>query len=254
MAPVSCIPNSTAAMGIDRRQCHHRHRAAADAGTSTRLGIWPTGEVKQDGKPDWWMRCVASRHRASPEALLDAVDSAATDIRHFVASPPVEPTSDESASQPTPTAGAATQTRRTGDLITQPAMRQPGARSRARQSPPIPLTAFDQLTKVGGLDRLLAAWPRTGNRRSAQPLARAGAVTAESRVRVSRYVRHPPRQRGPGPDPAAEAKQLEARPNRNSTTEAIAYANAASCWPHMRSRWPIPTVQPRQRAYTVVGA
>lgn len=189
------------------------------------------------------------------------MDSAATDIRHAVASLPAVvadiQTGIKRANQHLQQAQQP-QTGRTGDLI---AARDAAARAldRARGAAD-PLTAFDQLTKVDAdLDRLLATLAE--EQATADRLNRSleqALFTAESRVRaVSEYI--DTRRGSIGPEARtrlAEAKrQLEAAHDRKSSnpTEAIAYANAASTLAAHAQSLANADVQSAQRAYTRRG-
>ncbi len=195
-------------------------------------------------------------------ALLDAVDSAATDIRHAVASLPAVvadiQTGIKRANQHLQQAQQP-QTGRTGDLI---AARDAAARAldRARGAAD-PLTAFDQLTKVDAdLDRLLATLAE--EQATADRLNRSleqALFTAESRVRaVSEYIDTRRGSIGPEARPGWPRRNGSWKPhmtgNRATRPKRSPTLTRHRRWPHMRSRWPMPTCNPPSAHTPVVGA
>ncbi|OBK19418.1 TPM domain-containing protein [Mycobacterium asiaticum] len=194
-------------------------------------------------------------------SLLDAVDSAAGDIRHAVANLPAlvadAQTAIKRANEQLHQAG--TKSSHSGELI---AARDATARALDGASGGVrdiadPLGAFAQLAKTDAeLNRLLATMAQ--ERANAERLNRSfeqALFTAESRVRaVSEYI--DTRRGSVGPEARtrlAEAKrQLEAAHERRATnlTEAIAYANGASTLAAHAQSLANADVQSAQRSYT----
>ncbi|MDT5226154.1 MAG: hypothetical protein QOG19_3561 [Mycobacterium sp.] len=197
-------------------------------------------------------------------SLLDAVDTAASDIRHAVENLPsllaeIQTAIKRANEQQQQTSGGSSA--HTGELI---AARDAAARaldsSGAARGTADPLGAFARLTKADAeLNRVLAAVAQ--ERANAEQLNRSfeqALFTAESRVRgVSEYI--DTRRGSIGPEARtrlAEAKrQLEAAHARksNSLTEAIAYANGASTLAAQAQSLANADVQSAQRAYAHRG-
>jgi TPM domain len=203
--------------------------------------------------------CVRAAESALGQAdsMLDAVDSAASDIRRAVATLPsaiadIQNGIDQAAAQlaqaDTPHAaelGAA----RDAAVKAVAAAQSTGAAD--------PLGAFTQLTKADAdLDRLLASVAE--EREAAERLSRAfdqALFTAQSRVRsVSDYI--DTRRGSIGPEARTRlveaVRQLEAAEAKKSTnlTEAIAHANGASMLAAQAQSMANADVQAGQRAYT----
>jgi chromosome segregation ATPase len=197
-------------------------------------------------------------------SLLDAVDTAASDIRHAVENLPslladIQTAIKRANEQQQHTSGGSSA--HTGELIT---ARDAAARaldsSGAARGTADPLGAFARLTKADAeLNRVLAAVAQ--ERANAEQLNRSfeqALFTAESRVRgVSEYI--DTRRGSIGPEARtrlAEAKrQLEAAHARKSSslTEAIAYANGASTLAAQAQSLANADVQSAQRAYARRG-
>jgi uncharacterized membrane protein YgcG len=197
-------------------------------------------------------------------SLLDAVDTAASDIRHAVENLPslladIQAAIKRANEQQQHTSGGSSA--HTGELIT---ARDAAARaldsSGAARGAADPLGAFARLTKADAeLNRVLAAVAE--ERANAEQLNRSfeqALFTAESRVRgVSEYI--DTRRGSIGPEARtrlAEAKrQLEAAHTRKSSslTEAIAYANGASTLAAQAQSLANADVQSAQRTYARRG-
>jgi len=206
---------------------------------------------------------VAEAALGQARALLGAVDSAASDVRHAVATLPSVIVDIQTGVQHANERLQKTQSKagHTGELI---AARDAAARAldRARGAGSAdPLGAFAQLTKADGdLNRLLATLAEEQattdqlNRSYEQAL-----FTAQSRVRaVSDYV--DTRRGSIGPEARtrlAEAKrQLQAAQDTKAKNlaEAIAHANAASTLAANAQSLANADVQSAQRAYTRGGS
>ena len=196
-------------------------------------------------------------------SLLDAVDTAAGDIRHAI------------ASLPSAMADVQASIKRANDRLKQtPKSRSPrikeliAARDAAvtaadgahGSGSADPLGAFAKLTRVDAdLTRLLAALAEEQS--TAERLNRSyeqALFTAESRVRtVSEYI--DTRRGSIGPEARtrlAEAKrQLQAAHDKRTTNllEATAYANGASAWAAYAQSLANADVQSAQRAYSRRG-
>ncbi len=202
--------------------------------------------------------CIRATESALGQAdsMLDAVDSAASDIRRAVATLPsviadiqngINQAAAQLAQADTPHAaelGAA----RDAAVKAVAAAQSTGAAD--------PLGAFTQLTKADAdLDRLLASVAE--EREAAERLGRAfdqALFTAQSRVRaVSDYI--DTRRGSIGPEArtrlAEAVRQLEAAEAKKSTnlTEAIAHANGASMLAAQAQSMANNDVQAGQRAY-----
>ncbi len=196
-------------------------------------------------------------------SLLDAVDSAAGDIRHAVATMPsvladiqagIQHANEQLQKSP------ANKSAYAAELI---AARDAAARAvdNARVTGAAdPLSAFAQLTTADAdLDRLLAAIAQ--EQANAEHLRRSleqALFTAESRIRaVSDYI--DTRRGSIGPEArtrlAEAGRRLDAAQSYRSTnpTEAIAQANAASTLAANAQSLANSDVQAAQRAYTRPG-
>ena len=205
-------------------------------------------------------------------ALLGAVDSAASDIRHAVATLPSVIADVQTGIQRANEQLQKTQNTQntqnfkaghTGELIAArdaAARALDGARSVGSAGAADPLGAFAQLTKADGdLSRLLAIL--TEEQATAERLNRSfeqALFTAQSRVRaVSEYV--DTRRGSIGPEARtrlAEAqRQLAAAEDKRTknVTEAISHANAASTLAATAQALANADVQSAQRAYTRGG-
>jgi uncharacterized membrane protein YgcG/predicted nucleic acid-binding Zn-ribbon protein len=192
-------------------------------------------------------------------SLLDAVDTAASDIRHAIASLPsamadiqasIKRASDQLQQTPK------TKSRHVAELT---AARDEAARAvdNARGGGSAdPLGTFARLTKADAdLNRLLTTLAK--EQATAERLGRSyeqAMFTAQSRVRaVSEYI--DTRRGSIGPEARtrlAEAKrQLQVAQDKRTTnlTEAIAYANGASAWAAYAQSLANADVQSAQRAY-----
>jgi predicted nucleic acid-binding Zn-ribbon protein len=196
-------------------------------------------------------------------SLLDAVDTAASDIRHAIASLPsamtdiqasIKRASDQLKQTPK------TKSRHVAELT---AARDAAAKAvdNARGGGSAdPLGTFAGLTKADAdLNRLLATLAK--EQATAERLSRSyeqAMFTAQSRVRaVSEYI--DTRRGSIGPEARtrlAEAKrQLQVAQDKRTTnlTEAIAYANGASAWAAYAQSLANADVQSAQRAYSRRG-
>jgi chromosome segregation ATPase len=192
-------------------------------------------------------------------ALLDAVDSAAGDIRHAVDELPAVMADIQAGIQH---ANEQLQNQNTKSAHTSELLAARDAAARAVDSARSggatdPLGTFARLTKADAdLDRLLATLVK--EQASAERLKRSleqALFTAESRVRgVSEYI--DTRRGSVGPEARtrlAEAKRhLAAAQDKKSTnpTEAIAHANAASTLAANAQAMANADVQSAERAYT----
>jgi hypothetical protein len=203
--------------------------------------------------------CVRATESALGQAdsMLDAVDSAASDIRRAVATLPsaindiqtgIDQATAQLAQANTPHAVELTAARNA-------AVKAVGAAQSTGAADP--LGAFTQLTKADAdLERLLAEIAQ--ERAAAERLSRAfdqALFTAQSRVRsVSDYI--DTRRGSIGPEARtrlSEAdRQLEAAQATKSTnlTEAVAHANSASTLAAQAQSMANADVQAAQRAYT----
>jgi hypothetical protein len=196
-------------------------------------------------------------------SLLDAVDTAASDIRHAIASLPsamadiqasIQRASEQLKQTPK------TKSRHVAELT---AARDAAARAvdNARGGGSAdPLGTFARLTKADAdLNRLLATLAK--EQATAERLSRSyeqAMFTAQSRVRaVSEYI--DTRRGSIGPEARtrlAEAKrQLQVAQGKRTTnlTEAIAYANGASAWAAYAQSLANADVQSAERAYSRRG-
>ncbi len=231
--------------------------AFADRNIGTARELAGHAEIgKQTGLVDAFHAAESALGQA--RSLLDAVDTAAGDIQHAIATLP-SATSDIQA---------------TIDRANEQLNRAPKARVQeltaardaavtalnwSRNAPGLtdPLTAFAKLTRADAdLGRRLAALVE--EQATAERLTRAyeqALFTAESRVRaVSEYI--DTRRGSIGPDARtrlAEAKrQLQAARDKQATdlTEATVYANGASAWAANAQALANADVQSAQRAYS----
>ena len=191
--------------------------------------------------------------------MLDAVDSAATDINRAVAATACgdrrHPDRHRQGGQPT----------RAGQRARTPPSWVPRATPRSRPSRRAnangtadPLGAFTQLTKADAeLDRLLATVSE--ERAAAERMSRAfdqALFTAQSRVRGGVGLhRHPTRQhRARGPDPAGRsgppARRGAGHDARRNLVEAIAHANGAAMLAAQAQSLANADVNAAQRSYT----
>jgi hypothetical protein len=196
-------------------------------------------------------------------SLLDAVDTAAGDIRHAIASLPSAmddiqasiKRADEQLKQ-TPK----TKSPRVKELIAARDAATTAADSARGDGSADPLGTFARLTKADAdLNRLLATLAK--EQATAEQLSRSyeqAMFTAQSRVRaVSEYI--DTRRGSIGPEARtrlAEAKrQLQVAQDKRTTnlTEAIAYANGASAWAAYAQSLANADVQSAQRAYSRRG-
>lgn len=210
------------------------------------------------GKQSELVDCVRGAESALQQAgsMLDAVDSAATDIRQAVATLPAAIADIQNGINQ-----AATQ-------LAQGELTNPAELSAARDAAvkavteaqstgaADPLGAFTALTEADAqLDRLLAAVAE--EREAAERLNRSydqALFTAQSRVRsVSDYV--DTRRGSVGPEARTRlneaVRQLEAAQSKKKTniTEAIAHANGASLLAAQAQQLANSDVQAAQRAY-----
>jgi predicted nucleic acid-binding Zn-ribbon protein len=196
-------------------------------------------------------------------SLLDAVDTAAVDIRHAIATLPsamadIQASINRANEQLKQT--AKTKSRRVKDLTTARDAAVTAADSARGSGSADPLGVFAKLTKADAdLTRLLAALAE--EQATAERLNRSyeqALFTAESRVRaVSEYI--DTRRGSIGPEARtrlAEAKrQLQAAHDKRTTNliEATAYANGASAWAAYAQKLANADVQSAQRAYSRRG-
>lgn len=190
-------------------------------------------------------------------ALLDAVDSAASDIRHAVATLPTLIADIQAGIEQANTQLQTGKGPHTRELITarDAAVKAVGAAHGSGSADP--LGAFTRLTKADAdLDRLLAVLAE--EQATAERLNRTleqALFTAQSRVRaVSDYI---DTRRGTiGPEArtrlAEASRQLQAAQDKRSTnvSEAIAHANSAATLAAQAQSLANADVRSAQRAYT----
>ena len=192
-------------------------------------------------------------------ALLDAVDNAAGDIQHAVATLPSVMTDIQAgiqrANEQLQRAEHQIRAHRRSDRGR--ATRRPEPSTAARSGSADPLGAFARLTKADAdLNRLLASWPKNRRTPSGSTARSSRRCSPRSRGCAGSPSTSTPAAAASGPKLAPGSpkrkRHLEAAQDKKSTnlTEAIAHANAASTLAANAQSLANADVQSAQRAYT----
>jgi uncharacterized membrane protein YgcG len=210
------------------------------------------------GKQSELIDCVRGAESALQQAssMLDAVDSAASDIRKAVSTLPAAITDIQSGINQAATQLAQGNLANAAELSVARDAAVKAVTAAQSTGAADPLGAFTQLTEADAhLDRLLAAVAE--EREAAERLSRSydqALFTAQSRVRsVSDYV--DTRRGSVGPEARTRlneaVRQLEAAQSKKKSniTEAIAHANGASLLAAQAQQLANNDVQAAQRAY-----
>ncbi|OBF49790.1 hypothetical protein A5787_08665 [Mycobacterium sp. 852002-50816_SCH5313054-b] len=256
--------DSTALTSVSGNVAGAKERLAfADRNISTARELAGHAEIgKQTGLVDAYHAAESALGQA--RALLDAIDNAATDIRHAIATLPsvvddidaaVRRVDEQLQNAPNATSGHTAELTAARDAAT-------GALdySRSTGGSADPLGAFARLAKAGAaLDRVLdaVAQEQANTERLNRSLEQA-LFTAQARVRgVSEYI--DTRRGSIGAEArtrlAEAGRHLQAAQDKRATdvTEAIAHANAASTLAAQSQTLANADVQQAQRAYAGRG-